>query len=147
MNAGTDVVSSDNIYMPVKLPLVKDIAELIVQQYFYHNGRHKDVSSRQPPFTENNFKGLMSDERVAFGQDYFIRNNDDSGINSCPHFNSASPVIHLADERVGSVDRMDDDFEFPDHMDSGCLDSFRASEKFCKEVFFVDEISLPSLLL
>ena len=105
VNAGTDVVSSDCVYMPVKLPSVKDIAELIVQQYFYQYGRHKDVSSRQPLFTENKFKGLMSDERVAFDQCCFYRDDDDTGNISCSHFNSASPVIHLTDERVGSVDR------------------------------------------
>ena len=133
MNAGTDVVSSDCVYMPVKLPSVKDIAELIVQEYFYQYGRHKDVSSRQPFFTENKFKGLMSDKRVAFDQCCLYRDDDDRGNISCSHFNSASPVIHLTDERVGSVDRMDDDREFLDNIDFGCLNSFR-SFKSHKEI-------------
>ena len=112
------------------------------------------MSSRQPLFTEKNFTGLMSDERVAFDPNYLNRDDDDSVINSsCTHFNSASPGIHLTDERVGSDDRVDDVREFLDNIDSGCLDSKRSANEssddnsiIVTETFQIGS-TIPSLLM
>ena len=123
VNAGTDVVSSDKYYTPVKLPTVKDIADLIVNQYFYHNGRHKDISARHPLFTVfKNDSDLMSDERVAFDQNCFSSVDDDSvSCNSCLHFNSMSRTSLLTDEGVGTVEQVN--VEFLENLDCGCLDT------------------------